>query len=81
MTHVIWQAKMKLDKYNFTDMMDGSVTEYQGDFCSDELEKMFTRHIIPKIKVKKEKNNETRKIDVSNHLKINGTNQNTTKRN
>ena len=78
MTHAIWQVKMQLEKYNFTDFMDSSVTEYQGYFWSDEFEKCVTGNVIPPTKVKKYNNKEKINRYLRNHSNINGKNQNTT---
>ena len=39
MIKVIMQAKQKLDKYEFEDVMDNKLINFQGDLWSEEFEK------------------------------------------
>ena len=69
MAKVIMQAKQQLDKYEFEDVMDDKLNNFQGQMWSEEFEEFVIEQIIPPIKVKKEGNNEatndkeTRQID------------------
>ena len=71
MTHVLWQAKMRLEKYDFTDLMYNRVTEYQGDFWSEEFGKFVTGQVISPIELKKENEKEINS-DAKNHVNNNG---------